>query len=52
MHKQGAFASTRSAIADCHNTEELCDSVLCLPIHPYLTDEEVAFIAGEVKRVV
>lgn len=44
MHKQGAFKNTRSAIADCPNTEKLCESVLCLPIHPYLEDSEVEFI--------
>ena len=41
MHEQGAFAGTRSAEADCPVTEELCKSVLCLPIHPYLSEEEI-----------
>lgn len=41
MHRQRAFANTRSADAECPVTEELCKKVLCLPIHPYLTDEEV-----------
>lgn len=41
MHKQGAFQGTRSADADCPNTERLCERVLCLPIHPYLEDEEI-----------
>lgn len=47
MHKQGAFAGTRSAIAECPNTELLCESVLCLPIHPYMTDEEVKMVSGK-----
>ncbi len=49
MHKQGAFKNTRSAFADCPNTERLCSSVLCLPIHPYLNDDEVQFIAEKLK---
>lgn len=40
MHKQRAFANTASAIADCPVTERLCETVLCLPIHPYLRREE------------
>ena len=42
MHKQGAFSgNAMSAKADCPITEKLCEKVLCLPIHPYLKDEEV-----------
>lgn len=49
MHLQGAFENTRSAKADCPNTERLCGCVLCLPIHPYLEDEEVQFITEKLK---
>jgi len=41
MHEQGAFEGTYSAIADCPVTEQLCKTVLSLPIHPYLTENEV-----------
>lgn len=50
MHKQGAFVNTRSAIADCPVTENLCGSVLCLPIHPYLEDDEVEYICSKIKE--
>ena len=40
MHLQGAFEGTRSSSADCPNTIKLCDTVLCLPIHPYLEDDD------------
>lgn len=50
MHKQGAFKGTRSAVADCPVTEELCERVLCLPIHPYLEESEVEFVASELKE--
>lgn len=49
MHKQGAFAGTRSSVADCPNTEKLCESVLCLPIHPYLTEEEITTVTDVLK---
>lgn len=49
MHKQRAFESTRSPIADCAVTEKLCSTVLCLPIHPYLEETEVEYIAKKVK---
>ncbi len=45
MHRQGAFVGTRSAEADCSVTEQLCGCVICLPMHPYLTDAEIDFIA-------
>lgn len=41
MHLQGAFEGTRSAVADCEVTEKLCKTVLSLPMHPYLTDDEI-----------
>lgn len=52
MHLQGAFSGTRSAEADCPITEKLCKTVLCLPIHPYLEDSEVEFIAEKLRVVV
>ena len=42
MHKQGAFENTYSASADCPVTEMLCSRVLSLPIHPYMTREQVS----------
>nr|WP_199712450.1 DegT/DnrJ/EryC1/StrS aminotransferase family protein [Butyrivibrio sp. CB08] len=50
MHLQGAFENTRSYIADCPNTIELCNRVLCLPIHPYLKDDEIEKICDKLKK--
>ncbi len=41
MHLQKAFAGTDSAVADCPVTEELCGTVLSLPMGPYVTEEDV-----------
>ena len=50
MHHQGAFAGTDSAAADCPVTEQLCASVLSLPIDPYKTREDIDFIVAELKK--
>lgn len=50
MHLQGAFAGTDSAVADCPVTEELCATVLSLPIDPYKTREEIDFVVEKLKE--
>lgn len=50
MHRQGAFAGTRSAEAECPVAEDLCSRVLCLPIHPYLESCEAEYVAGKLKE--
>ncbi len=50
MHLQGAFQGTKSAQAHCPVTEDLCGRVLCLPVHPYLTPEEICMVAGALKE--
>lgn len=52
MHRQGAFSNMRSAVADCPVTEELCRTVLCLPIHPYLTEGEVNLVVSGLKTFI
>ncbi len=50
MHLQGAFEGTDSAIADCPVTERLCDTVLSLPMHPYMTKEDVSEVVNALKE--
>lgn len=52
MHMQEAFEGTRSALADCPVTENLCEHVLCLPIHPYLKDVEIDFVVEKFKAAI
>ena len=52
MHLQGAFENTDSAVADCPVTERLCKTVLSLPMHPYLTKEEVQVVAENLKKAI
>ena len=50
MHLQGAFEGTDSAEADCGVTEMLTGSVMSLPMHPYLTEEDVKEVTDAVKE--
>lgn len=43
MHQQGAFESLPYN-GQCPVTEKLCETVLSLPMHPYITVDEVDFI--------
>lgn len=54
MHKQLAFGLATADGAcdygfDCSTTESLCDTVLSLPMHPYLKEEEISCIASVIK---
>lgn len=50
MHEQGAFEGTRSAQADCPVTERLCETVLSLPMHPYMSEQQVREISDAVRN--
>lgn len=49
MHQQGAFAGTYSAVADCPVTDEICDTVLSLPLDPYKTEADVKTVVEALK---
>lgn len=51
MHLQGAFAGTDSEVADCPVTEDLCKRVLSLPMHPYMTEEQVNEVVSELAKL-
>ncbi len=52
MHRQGAFTGTDSAVADCPVTEMLCKRVLSLPMHPYMTSEQVDLVVTELSKLI
>lgn len=52
MHCQGAFEGTDSANADCCVTDVLCKTVLSLPIHPYMTREQVNLVVSELAKLI
>lgn len=51
MHVQGAFCDTDSSVADCPITEQLCETVLSLPMHPYLTKETIVGVMDSLKKM-
>jgi len=50
MHQQGAFSDLKYN-GECPATERLCETVLSLPMHPYLTEEEVCSICSELMGI-
>lgn len=52
MHKQGAFANLEYDEQAYKVTNELCDIVLSLPMHPYFTEEEVDKVCAVIKAYV
>ncbi|GFI28354.1 UDP-2-acetamido-2-deoxy-3-oxo-D-glucuronate aminotransferase [Lachnospiraceae bacterium] len=50
MHKQRAFAGLDVRDEDYANTIQLCDTVLSLPMHPYLSEEEIQKVAGVILQ--
>ena len=51
MHQQKAFSYLTEIDADdLEVTKKICGRVVSLPIHPYLTKEEVNRVASEIKK--
>lgn len=51
MHAQQAFAGTDSAAADCPVTKHLCNTVLSLPMGPYLDKGQVAQVKNAALNI-
>ena len=50
MHKQIAFEDTAINTNKPSTTEDLCDRVLSLPMHPYLDEKSIAEVCRAIKR--
>jgi UDP-2-acetamido-2-deoxy-ribo-hexuluronate aminotransferase len=50
MHKQDAFSELCFNERDFEVTNELCDKVLSLPMHPYLTEENIDAVCAAIRR--
>lgn len=48
MHRQTAFADIICDNNDYATTNALCDTVLSLPMHPYMTDEDITMVSNTV----
>lgn len=49
MHKQGAFTKYNYDDSDFKVTNELCDTVLSLPMHPYLNEVDIISVIESIK---
>lgn len=49
MHMQTAFSGLKSNKEDLNTTTYLCDRVLSLPMHPYITQEEIKLVCDNIK---
>ena len=49
MHKQTAFANLEYNDNDFTATNKLSDTVLSLPMHPYLNEDEVALVCSSIR---
>ena len=50
MHNQEAFSGENDYGVDCSVTNRLCDTVLSLPIHPYISDDDVNEVVSVIKE--
>lgn len=50
MHTQRAFEKIKCTYTDLTVTNDICDRVLSLPMHPYLTSDEQNEIVEAVKE--
>jgi len=50
LHKQGAFECYDYDDIDFEVTNELCDTVLSLPMYPYLSEEDVECVTSIIKN--
>lgn len=50
MHKQTAFSKYEVENTNYTVTNKLCDTVLSLPMHPYLKQDEITYICETIKK--
>lgn len=52
MHSQKAFANGGCINVNCSNTSELCQTVLSLPMHPYMTEADVKLVCDIICKCI
>lgn len=51
LHLQTAYAHLGYRVGDLPVSEDLCKRVFSIPMHPYLTEDEIKLIANSLKEV-
>lgn len=49
MHKQTAFYEKSGVYVDCTISETVCNTILSLPLHPYLTCDEIDIVVSKIS---
>lgn len=49
MHRQKAYKTTDSSEPDCPVADKLCETVLSLPIHPYISLKDIHGVCDAIK---
>ncbi len=49
MHRQKAYETTDSSEPDCPVADKLCETVLSLPIHPYISLKDIHGVCDAIK---
>ncbi|WP_027631125.1 DegT/DnrJ/EryC1/StrS family aminotransferase [Ruminiclostridium cellobioparum] len=52
MHKQGAFLGIEINEKDLEVSSKLCETVLSLPMHPYMTEAEIMYISNIIIKYI
>ena len=50
LHEQTAYKELNYPKGSCPVTELLCETVLALPIHPYIPEEEIELVCTKIKE--
>lgn len=50
IHRQIAYRDSRLPESDCPVAGRLCDTVLSLPMHPYISSEEIDGVCNAIKN--
>ena len=48
MHRQGAFEENSYVDEDFENTNRLCETVLSLPFHPYMSENDAEIVSNKI----
>ena len=51
LHLQPVYKKLGYRRGDCPVAEEICREVLCLPIHPFITEKQVKYIARVLRKL-
>lgn len=50
LHRQAAFRTLDISVSQCPVADNLCDTVLSLPIHPYISAEEIDRVCTAIRN--